>query len=110
MSNIHLQLDRPSNSARRDGSTCQARKMLVIKELQSTESVHRPIQCTDIKRKTMYIKEAGEWNKDIGNEKLKSAMCNLSNKYLNIVKDWQGENPDHMQTDNGQMEFVKGDA
>ena len=55
----------------------------------------------------MYIKEAGEWNKDVGNEKLKSAMCNLSNKYLNIVKDWQGENPDHMQTDNGQMEYVK---
>jgi hypothetical protein len=105
MSNIHLQLD-DLQTARRDG-LLSSTKNVVIKELQSTESVHRPIQCTDIKRKTMYIKEAGEWNKDIGNEKLKSAMCNLSNKYLNIVKDWQGENPDHMQTDNGQMEFVK---
>lgn len=105
MNNIQLQLT-DLLSARKDG-LLSSTKNVFIKELQSTEPVHRPIQCTDVKRKTMYIKEAGEWNKDVGNEKLKSAMCNLSNKYVNIVKDWQGKNPNHMKTDDGQMEYVK---
>ena len=65
---------------------------MFLKELQSTESVCRPIQCTDIKRKTMYIKEAGEWNKDIGNKKLKTAITKLSHKYVSVVKDWKEKN------------------
>ena len=32
---------------------------------------------------------------------------NKHNKYVNIVKDWKGENPNHMKTDDGQMEYVK---
>ena len=105
MNNIKLQLS-DLLSAKEDGLLLST-KNVFLKELQSTESVRRPIQCTDIKRKTMYIKEAGEWNKDIGNEKLKSAMCNLSNKYVNIVEDWKGENPNHMKTYDGQNEYIK---
>ena len=34
-------------------------------------------------------------------------MCNLSNKYINVVEDWKGNHPNHMETDDGQMEYVK---
>ena len=64
-------------------------KEVFLKNLKETGSVYRPIQCTDIKRNTMYIKEEGEWNKDIGNKKLKTAITKLSHKYVSVVKDWK---------------------
>jgi len=82
-------------------------KDVFLKNLQETEFIHRPIQCTDVKRNTMYIKEEGAWNKDVGNEKLKTAITKLSHKYVSVVKDWQDDNPEHMTTDNGQIEYVK---
>lgn len=82
-------------------------KEVFLKNLKETECVHRPIQCTDVKRNTMYIKEEGAWNKDVGNKKLKTAMTKLSHKYVSVVKDWQDTNAEHMDTDNGQVEYVK---
>ena len=55
----------------------------------------------------MYIKEEGEWNKDVGNKKLKTAITKLSHKYVSVVKDWKEKNPEHMDTENGQVEYVK---
>ena len=80
---------------------------MFLKNLQETESVYRPIQCTDVKRNTMYIKEEGAWNKDIGNQKLKTAMTKLSHKYVGVVQDWQDTNKEKMETDSGQIEYVK---
>lgn len=82
-------------------------KEVFLKNLQETESVYRPIQCTDVKRNTMYIKEEGAWNKDIGNQKLKTAMTKLSHKYVGVVQDWQDTNKEKMETDSGQIEYVK---
>ena len=61
-------------------------KNIFLKELQNTEQIKRPIQCTDIKRKILYVKEEGEWSKDIGNEKLKCAIRSLSQKHIPLVK------------------------
>lgn len=82
-------------------------KEVFLKNLQKTESVYRPIQCTDVKRNTMYIKEEGAWNKDVGNAKLKTAMTKLSHKYVSVVQDWQDTNKEKMETDSGQVEYVK---
>ena len=93
-------------SARKDGLLSSTTNVF-LKELQSTEPVRRPIQCTDVKRKTMYIKEAGEWSKDIGNEKLKKAMSSISQKHVHLINDWKQKNPHHMESEQGQEEFVK---
>ena len=93
-------------SARKNGLLSSTTNVF-LKELQSTEPVHRPIQCTDIKRKTMYIKEAGEWSKDIGNEKLKKAMSSISHKHMHLINDWKQKNPHHLDSEHGQEEFVK---
>jgi hypothetical protein len=61
-------------------------KNIFLKELQNTEQIKRPIQCTDIKRKILYVKEEGEWSKDVGNEKLKCAIRSLSQKHIPLVK------------------------
>ena len=105
ISNITLELSDLLH-ARKNGLLTSTTNVF-LKELQSTEPVHRPIQCTDIKRKTMYIKEAGEWSKDIGNEKLKRAMNSISQKHMHLINDWKENNPNHMDNENGQEEFVK---
>jgi len=105
VNNIALQLT-DLLSARKDGLLSSTTNVF-LKELQGTESVRRPIQCTDIKRKTMYIKEAGEWSKDIGNEKLKKAMSSISQKHMHLINDWKQKNPHHMESEQGQEEFVK---
>jgi hypothetical protein len=105
VSNITLQLA-DLLSARKNGLLSSTTNVF-LKELQSTEPVRRPIQCTDVKRKTMYIKEAGAWSKDIGNEKLKKAMTSISQKHMHLINDWKHENPKHMESDDGQEEFVK---
>ena len=37
-------------------------------------------------RKILYVKEEGEWSKDVGNEKLKCAIRSLSQKHIPLVK------------------------
>ena len=87
--NIKLQISDLS-LANKDG-LLHSTKNIFLKELQNTEPVKRPIQCTDIKRKTLYIKEDGSWCKDVGNEKVKDAIHNLSQKHMPLIKDLKNE-------------------
>ena len=92
--NIRLQLS-DLISVKNDG-LLNSTKNIILKELQNTEPIKRPIQCTDIKRKTLYVKEEGEWSKDVGNEKLKGAIRSLSQKHIPLVKNLtcqEGEKP-----------------
>lgn len=74
-------------------------KNIILKELQNTEQIKRPIQCTDIKRKTLYVKEEGSWSKDVGNEKLKGAIHAISQKHMPFVKDWKDDNNEALDND-----------
>lgn len=92
--NIRLQLS-DLISVKNEG-LLNSTKNIILKELQNTEQIKRPIQCTDIKRKTLYVKEEGEWSKDVGNEKLKGAIRSLSQKHIPLVKNLtcqEGEKP-----------------
>lgn len=82
--NIRLQLS--DLISVKDEGLLNSTKNIILKELQNTEQIKRPIQCTDIKRKTLYVKEEGEWSKDVGNEKLKGAIRSLSQKHIPLVK------------------------
>lgn len=82
--NIRLQLS--DLISVKDEGLLNSTKNIILKELQNTEQIKRPIQCTDIKRKTLYVKEEGEWSKDIGNEKLKGAIRSLSQKHIPLVQ------------------------
>lgn len=100
--NIQLQLSDLS-LANKDG-LLHSTKNIFLKELQNTEPVKRPIQCTDIKRKTLYIKEDGNWCKDVGNKKVKGAIHNLSQKHIPLVKDWQKMEGKEVEN---QLEYVQ---
>ena len=53
---------------------------LFIENLQILGTYKRPIHCTDKKRKTLYIKENNEWDKEGSQDKLKKGINILSIK------------------------------
>ena len=59
----------------------------------------RPIHCTDLKRETVYIKENNEWNKEIDDTKMRSAIQEVSRKSMGTLIDWKKNNPDYANMD-----------
>ena len=100
--NIQLQISDLA-LANKDG-LLHSTKNIFLKELQNTEPVKRPIQCTDIKRKIIYIKEDGTWCKDVGNAKVKGAIHNLSQKHMPLVNNWHNDEDETSEEKN--LEYI----
>jgi len=81
-------------------------RKLILQGLQCMELTERPIHCTDIKRNIMYIKDAGLWNKDKENEELKKMLQNISSKHMKGISEWVERNPNYMDSEKGQQEYV----
>ena len=71
-------------------------KLLAVQE--------RPIHCTDVKRETLYVKDADVWDKAHSNEKLENAIQEVSRKSLQSLINWKKTNPDYNDLDS---EFSK---
>jgi hypothetical protein len=67
---------------------------LILKGLENMDVNKRPIHCTDQKRDVMYVKEEEKWEKDEGNDKLKSSIDNISRRHAYTLKKFKDVNPD----------------
>ena len=47
---------------------------IIIQNLNALDTYKRPVHCTDEKRETIYIKDAGVWSKDDDNNKLRKMI------------------------------------
>lgn len=67
---------------------------IFVNALKNTDTEHRPLHCTDVKRETVYIKERDKWDKET-NEKttLKRAIEHIANKNIENIQVWKEENP-----------------
>ena len=65
----------------------------------------RPLWCSDLKRKKMYIKEA-DWQEDINNIKTKAAIKTLTSIQARSSGKYIQENPDWMEHDKKKERFV----
>ena len=100
VSKIHIgigELDYATNQGLIEGVTD-----ILARNLKQMEIEKRPIHCTDVKNKILYIKDQNEWNKD--NEQIVSdTIKNVKNKHIEAMQKWETENPDwrrdHKQTD-----------
>lgn len=88
------------------GVICSS-KNIIVNNLKALEEMKRPIHCTDVKRNTMYVKDDGIWDKDIQNEKLKSAIKQISSEHLKNIPLWVANNPDYMNSPKGQDDYFK---
>lgn len=57
-------------------------KNVFIKNLKNIEQTRRPIQCTDIKRDIIYVKDEDVWQIDNEHEKLNYSIKEVQNKHM----------------------------
>jgi Txe/YoeB family toxin of Txe-Axe toxin-antitoxin module len=68
---------------------------ILIKNLEELGLDLRPMHCSDIKRKILYIKDNDVWVKENTNqEKIKNIIHEISNKNFKQIYEWQKINPD----------------
>jgi hypothetical protein len=68
---------------------------IFVNALKDMDVKMRPIHCTDIKRETVYVKDQDTWEKDNADKnKLKSALKQVARKNLQMLPEWQQQNPD----------------
>jgi hypothetical protein len=79
---------------------------IIIKNLRTLELTKRPMHCTDIKRETIYIKDADKWEKDTEEKpKLKGAINRVAKKNLAKIRDWYQDHPDVTVLDSKDYEM-----
>jgi len=79
---------------------------IIIKNLRTLELTKRPMHCTDVKRETIYIKDADKWEKDSdGKPKLKNAISRVAKKNLAKFQDWYKDHPEATVLDTKDYEM-----
>ena len=68
---------------------------LFIENLSGMDVTKRPIHCTDLKRKSLYIKNNDEWTKDNNNAEMRKAINKVASKNIKNIDKWRNENPEH---------------
>lgn len=69
---------------------------ILTRELGVLDITKRPIHCSDVKRKTIYIKDNDVWEKDNEtNTNMKKVIDKVSNKSLDKINDWTQEHPNY---------------
>ena len=64
------------------------------------------MHCTDIKRETIYIKDADKWEKDTEEKpKLKNAINRVAKKNLAKIRDWYQDHPEVTVLDSKDYEM-----
>jgi len=66
---------------------------VILSNLNQLESTERPIHCTDLKRKSIYIKDDNTWELQKNHDKFYKAVDTISDKFKDTYMDSQ-EDPD----------------
>lgn len=67
---------------------------VMIERINNMDLYNRPIHCTDLKRETLYIKDAEKWEKDANKEQLRKAVKGVAYKNDSMRPIWYSETPD----------------
>ena len=67
---------------------------IFVRGLKELDLYKRPVHCSDIKREVLYVKEEDKWEKDDEeNNKIKTAIQQLTRKNIKQIPLWVDENP-----------------
>ena len=81
---------------------------ILIKNLNKLSKVERPIHCSDIKRKVLYIKNKEGWEKDKEHEKINKCIKDVEFKQIQKIPEWTKEENIDIYQDNDQgMKYQK---
>lgn len=69
---------------------------IIVKNLNNLDETIRPIHCTDKKRETFYVKDAGQWEKEDENQKkIKKVIKNVANKNIKLLPQFREKYPEY---------------
>ena len=89
----------------RDKGLGEGLASIIMDNMNKLSLYKRPIHCTDKKRETVYIKNE-EWEKDEKKEQLNRLVRTVENKQMKNINQWIEENPDYMESDKLQEEYI----
>jgi hypothetical protein len=73
---------------------------IITTKLNDLDATKRPIQCSDVKRETLYIKDEDKWFKeDDKKEKIKTAIKQITRKNIQQIPSWISANPGCLDPD-----------
>ena len=80
-----------------------------VNELNTMDVDKRPIHCTDVKRKTLYIKEDNKWDKEnkVTNQKIDKSIQHINKKHVDSIKEWEEKNPNWSENEQLTMEYLR---
>ena len=79
---------------------------VIIRGLKTMDLHHRPIHCSDLRKRVLYVKDDGVWGKENkGTSKIKDAIQQVAKKQIQSIKGWESSHPDWRNTDAGQAEW-----
>jgi len=79
---------------------------IVVDGLNNLDILHRPIHCTDKKRKVMYVKDDDKWEKDQQHNLILKNLTDLSVLHGKNLDIWQDKNPNYETVEKLQIEFT----
>ena len=81
---------------------------ILIKNLNKMDKLERPIHCSDVKRKVLYIKNEEGWEKDKQHEKIKRCIKDVEFKQIQKIPEWTKEEKIDIYKDNNEgMKYQK---
>jgi len=58
---------------------------VILEALKTVGSVNRPIQCSDLKRETVYVKDDNSWEKDQDRKLIENAIYKIRDKHVKTL-------------------------
>tara|TARA_X000000950_G_C13817248_1_gene620347 strand:+ start:410 stop:1276 length:867 start_codon:yes stop_codon:yes gene_type:complete len=81
---------------------------ILIKNLNKMDKLERPIHCSDVKRKVLYIKNDDGWEKDKQHKKITRCIKDVEYMQIKKIPEWtKEENIDIYKSDHQGMKYQK---
>ena len=80
---------------------------MITNGLSQLDILERPIHCTDATRKTLYVKEANNWEKDTELLRMLLGIKTLARKQRTMINKWQDANMGWDTKENLQSRMTK---
>jgi hypothetical protein len=79
---------------------------MITNGLSQLDILERPIHCTDATRKTLYVKESNNWEKDTELLKILLGIKQLARKQRTMISEWKDVNEGWEKDDNIQTKLT----
>lgn len=79
---------------------------IITNNLSKLSIYKRPLHCYDKQDKVLYIKNK-EWERDDDYKQINAIIASVETRQIKQLSKWTQENPDYMQSEAKQCEFIK---